>query len=96
MATRLLLQLQAAYHQTLIHLRNSEVFVSSMITLNILIMSYMKVLKSLIVRIELGTIRKRGCWRVTYETLRQASIHLRNFEGYIHIKTLNAAINPCA
>ena len=56
----------------------------------------MKVLKSLIVRIELGTIRKRGCRRVTYETLRQASIHLRNFEGYIHIKTLNAAINPCA
>ena len=27
------------------HLRNSEVFVSSMMTLNILIMSYMKVLK---------------------------------------------------
>ena len=45
LATRLLLQLQAAYHQTLIHLRNSEVFVSSMMTLNILIMSYMKVLK---------------------------------------------------
>ena len=45
LATRLLLQLQAAYHQTLIHLRNSEVFVFSMMTLNILIMSYMKVLK---------------------------------------------------
>ena len=56
----------------------------------------MKVLKSLIVGIELGNIRKRGCRRVTYETRRQASIHLRNFEGYICIKTLNAAINPRA
>ena len=45
LATCLLLQLQAAYHQTLIHLRNSEVFVFSMMTLNILVMSYMTVLK---------------------------------------------------
>ena len=63
-------------------------------TLNILIMSYMKVLKkSLIVRIELGTIRKRGYRRVTYETRRSAPTHLRNFEGYICIKTLNVAMN---
>ena len=32
-------------HQTLIHLRNFKVFVSSMMTLNIFIMSYLEVLK---------------------------------------------------
>ena len=45
LATRLLLQLQVTNHQTLIHLRNFKVFVSSMMTLNILIMSYLEVLK---------------------------------------------------
>ena len=68
-----------------------------MMTLNILIMSYMKVLKSLIVGIELGNIqKKRGYRRVTYETRRPAPTHLRNFEDYICIKTLNVAINPRA
>ena len=47
--------------------------------------------------IELGTIRKkRGHRRVTYETHRQAPPHLRNFEVYIHIKTLNIVIKPRA
>ena len=65
-------------------------------TLNIFIMSYLEVLKSVIVGTELGNIRKRGYRRVTYETRRPAPTHLRNFEGYICIKTLNVAINPRA
>ena len=66
-------------------------------TLNILIMSYMKVLKkSDSTNLTGNHTKKRGHRRVTYEILRQASTHLRNFEGYIRIKTLNAAINPRA
>ena len=68
-----------------------------MMTLNILIMSYMEVLKKPDSGNLTGNHTKiRGHWRVTYETHRQAPTHLRNFEGYIHIKTLNIVINPRA